>query len=79
MLVLPNLDMREAIECAFAAIVSPVDSRVEQLHKVRLDQRGMQSPPLLPLLTGSVDEFRIERQPRAPQLARIEATLANLR
>jgi hypothetical protein len=33
MLVLPNLDMRGAIECEFAAIVSPADSRVEQLRK----------------------------------------------
>jgi hypothetical protein len=32
-LALPNLDMRCAIECEFAAIVSPVDSRVEQLRK----------------------------------------------
>jgi hypothetical protein len=32
-LVLPNLDMRSAIECKFAAIVSPVESRVEQLRK----------------------------------------------
>jgi hypothetical protein len=33
MLVLPNLDVRCAVECEFAAIVSPVDSRVEQLRK----------------------------------------------
>lgn len=32
-LALPNLDMRCAIECEFAAIVSPSDSRVEQLRK----------------------------------------------
>jgi hypothetical protein len=32
MLVLPNLDVRDAVECEFAAIVSP-DSRVEQLRK----------------------------------------------
>jgi hypothetical protein len=32
-LALPNLDMRGAIECNHAAIVSPVDPRVEQLRK----------------------------------------------
>jgi hypothetical protein len=31
-LALPNLDMRGAIECEHAAIVSPVDPRVEQLR-----------------------------------------------
>jgi len=32
-LVLPNLDMQAAIECEFAAIVSPADSCVEQICK----------------------------------------------
>lgn len=32
MLILPNLDMRGAIECDFAAIVSPMDARVEKLR-----------------------------------------------
>jgi hypothetical protein len=32
-LVLPNLDMRGAIECDYAAIVSPVDQRIEQLRR----------------------------------------------
>jgi hypothetical protein len=33
MLVLPNLDVRDAVGCEFAAIVSAADSRVEQLCK----------------------------------------------
>jgi hypothetical protein len=33
MLALPNLDMRGAIECEYAAIVSPSDHRVERLRK----------------------------------------------
>jgi hypothetical protein len=32
-LALPNLDMRGAIECEHAAVVSPVDPRVKQLRK----------------------------------------------
>lgn len=32
LLVLPNLDMRGTIECDFAALVSPVDDRVEKLR-----------------------------------------------
>jgi hypothetical protein len=30
---LPNLDMRGAIECPYAAIVSPTDGRVQKLRK----------------------------------------------
>jgi hypothetical protein len=33
MLVLPNLDMRGTVECELAAIVSPLDARVEQIRK----------------------------------------------
>src|ERR1700692_2209206 len=32
-LALPNLDMRGAIECDYAAIMSPADHRVEHLRK----------------------------------------------
>jgi hypothetical protein len=32
-LILPNLDMQGAVECEFAAIVSPVDARVEQIRR----------------------------------------------
>ena len=54
-LVLPNLDMRGAIQCEFAAIVSADDSRVEQLRK--------DHPTLTKFLGKFSDQFRRECWP----------------
>ena len=45
----------------------------------RPDQRGMQSPPLLPHLTGSFDELRTERQFQVPPIRSTEGMIATSR
>jgi hypothetical protein len=49
-LALPNLDMKGTLECPYAAIVAPTDSRVEQLRAAH--------PKLTTFLSKFSDQFR---------------------